>query len=96
VTNRYYLVTSNALLNRFRNHHTDTSNLPDEILHWRQSLDGTQYIVEAEVTDAEDTWARSQNGITYLGNYDPIAMLADQSVFDYLKANAAQWEKDTP
>ncbi len=92
--NRYYLVGVTGPATRW----VDIVNrspsipgrrdLPQDLLHWRVSLDGTQHLIQVETDDTEHAYLSSRNYITYLDT-DPGA------VRGYITANSAAWERPT-
>ncbi len=60
--------------------------LPHDLLHWRVSLDSTQYLFQAETDTTEHAYLIGRAYITYLDT-DPGAVQA------YITANSAAWER---
>ncbi len=65
--------------------------LPHQLIHWRNSINGNQRIFQAETNDSEHAYLVSLAWVTYLGLYDDVAMVADPAVVAYLATNTALW-----
>lgn len=72
---------------------------PEQRLHWRRAKGERAWLIQAEVSADEHTFLTTgarANWVTYIGDYDPVAHRASQSVFDYLAANADIWANTRP
>lgn len=67
-------------------------NLPHRNLHYRLSNDKTKAIAQLDMTEAEIVFVSNKVWATYLGDY--VNGQAEQKVYDYLKANKAEWEAE--
>jgi hypothetical protein len=70
--------------------------LPHQIGHIRESIDGSSCLFQAELTDQELATLLSNPWITQIGTYDPVTAMASQSVFDELAKNPTLWNRPTP
>ncbi|MDQ3540357.1 MAG: hypothetical protein M3440_06680 [Chloroflexota bacterium] len=90
--NRYYVVDLATQPSRWTDIVTRSPpmpgrrELPNDLLHWRVSLDGTRYLFQVETNDTEHAYLSSRAYITYLDT-DPGA------VRDYITASSAAWER---
>ncbi len=92
MANRYYLFQATGPATRWADIVTRSPSipgrreLPPDLLHWRVSLDGTQYLIQVETNDTEHAYLSSRAYITYLDANPNV-------VRDYITANSAAWER---
>lgn len=95
--NAYYVITLPVNKDKTRLNEALSRGLtkgrPHELLHTRFSVDGTKVIVQGEVPQALATHVSGKPYIRYLGRCLSSGQ-AEQSVYDYLEANNAEWENE--
>ena len=92
MVNRYYVIDVSAQPSRWTDIVTRSPPIPGrrdlshDLLHWRVSVDGTQYLFQVETDITEHAYLIGRNYITYLDTAPGV-------VRDYITTNSATWER---